>query len=262
MKGLTILTITQVPKLKKKKPKVNFTQNKTFPLLSPKQRNMTKSEAFIVAMNNINNMSIIDFDNYLSNTHTREELNSMSFEDKKRLIEEIEYNYIANSVNLDTVYGNQPVYNVVGDIGFSILTTNPDNPSKEEIIYALERRLKMLKDNPDEISEAIGINDFPDEAEDLEGINRWKNGTMKSEQVTIYIAVVSNKFGKISFIDITKQGLNRKIAEYCKVDWSDCNNQEKLTGDESDEEIINMYFDSEHGNTDEDIDYFSETIST
>lgn len=138
---------------------------------------MTRVQAFTVALSRIQKMNVQDFDSYLSGTHSKEELTNMSFLEKKNLVKDLEFNYIAQCPEdyLDVVYGDEPVYNVAGDVGFSILTTNPDQPSKEEIIYALERRLEILKNNPDEISEAIGINDIPDESEDQEGVNHWKN---------------------------------------------------------------------------------------
>lgn len=45
------------------------------------------------------------------------------------------------------------------DIGFTLNSDSIDTPSNNEIIEALERRIKLLKENPDEIIQAVGIYD-------------------------------------------------------------------------------------------------------
>ena len=68
-------------------------------------------------------------------------------------------------INLDNIEVSPkktPRYDHAMDIGFTVVSNSEDDPSNEEIIAGLERRLKLLKDNPDEIKEATSIYDSVD----------------------------------------------------------------------------------------------------
>lgn len=56
-----------------------------------------------------------------------------------------------------------PMFNVLCDIGFTVITDDPENITTEQFITALEARLKDLKENPSEAAEAFGICDYYEE---------------------------------------------------------------------------------------------------
>ena len=61
------------------------------------------------------------------------------------------------------MFGFTPIgekkYNHAVDLGLEVCSDNEDGATNEELIQALERRLNMLKNNPEEIQEAFGIFD-------------------------------------------------------------------------------------------------------
>ena len=48
------------------------------------------------------------------------------------------------------------------DLGFEVISTRPGYPTNEEIIAGIEKRLAYLKNNPDELEEAVGHFDISD----------------------------------------------------------------------------------------------------
>jgi len=50
-------------------------------------------------------------------------------------------------------------YNHAADLGLEVCSDNEEGATNEELIQALERRLNILKNNPEEIQEAFGIFD-------------------------------------------------------------------------------------------------------
>lgn len=61
-----------------------------------------------------------------------------------------------DQIEIEEVIPETPRYDMLCDVGFTVLSDSKV-PTNNEIITALERRLEMLKNNPDEIQEAIGI---------------------------------------------------------------------------------------------------------
>jgi hypothetical protein len=65
---------------------------------------------------------------------------------------------IVRGVDLTPIIAPQR-YNHAFTIGFEVISENPKGATNEEIISGLEKRLNILKNNPDEIQEATDIYD-------------------------------------------------------------------------------------------------------
>jgi len=66
-------------------------------------------------------------------------------------------------------------YNHAFDIGFTVMSTNPDGEAtNEEILTGLRRRLASLEANPDELQEAVNCYDPSEESYNEEEYQKWK----------------------------------------------------------------------------------------
>jgi hypothetical protein len=66
-------------------------------------------------------------------------------------------------------------YNHAFDLGFSVMSTDPNGEAtNEEILNALRRRVAALTANPDEIQDAVSCYDVSDEPYDNESHLKWQ----------------------------------------------------------------------------------------
>lgn len=76
-----------------------------------------------------------------------------------------------------TIMSDKVYYNHAFDIGFTVMTTNPDGKATDaEILDGLRRRIAMLEQHPDEIQEAVNCYDPSDEEYTEGDYIRWKAG--------------------------------------------------------------------------------------
>jgi hypothetical protein len=65
-------------------------------------------------------------------------------------------------------------YNHVADVGFSVMSEDPNGATSQEIIDALKRRLQHLEAHPEEAQQAISFYDLSDKPCDEKEYQEWK----------------------------------------------------------------------------------------
>ena len=62
----------------------------------------------------------------------------------------------------------------------------------------------------------------------------------------VFIGVIEHKYGINHYASKTEEGLKKQIAEFCTDWWDDFASLSEIEIPATDDEIINVYFDSEH----------------
>jgi len=77
---------------------------------------------------------------------------------------------------------------------------------------------------------------------------------------TIFTAFISHKHGDNTYASKTEEGLKKQIAEYCTDWWNDFDTLSEIKIPETDDEIIDLYFDGEHAGVWESLTYDETTL--
>ena len=71
----------------------------------------------------------------------------------------------------------------------------------------------------------------------------------------VFIGVIEHKYGINHYASKTEEGLKKQLAEFCTDWWDDFASLSEIKIPATDQEIIDVYFDSEHAGAWESMSY-------